>query len=135
MIPLAIIANAILGGIWRRWLGGWDGPSLWAIGTPFERLLWDGNGEPRRSFIMAAGVVLTWPLWLALPWWGAILATGACLVFWSEGHRFDKWTIILRYPLVGAIYPIAKRIWPARWTEIAEVVIGAAFWGLIALAP
>lgn len=112
MITLVIIANAILGGIWRRVLGGWL--------------------KQRRSYVMASGALLAWPFWFVLPWWGAILATGACLVFWSEGHRFDKWTIILRYPLIGAIYPIAKRLWPTGYTSISEVVIGAAFWGAVA---
>lgn len=109
---LLIIANAILGGLWRRILGGWL--------------------NQRRSYVMASGALLGWPLWFVLPWWGAILATGAMLLFFAMGHRFDKWTIILRYPLVGAIYPIARFFWAARYTEISEVVIGAAFWGAVA---
>lgn len=112
MIIVACLLNAIAGGAWRRILGGWL--------------------KQRRSYVMTSGALLGWPFWLVLPWWGAILATGACLVFWSEGHRFDKWTIVLRYPLVGVIYPILERAGVRDWTAWAEVVIGAAFWGAVA---
>jgi hypothetical protein len=112
MILLAILANAILGGIWRRILGGWF--SL------------------RRSYIVAAGVLLTWPVWLVLPWFWAAPTTGAIMLFWTMGHRFDKWTIILRYPLVGVIYPITEKLWPTRYTEISEFFIGGAVWGAVA---
>lgn len=108
----AVALYAAAGGIWRRILGGWFGL--------------------RRSFVMACGALLAWPFWFVLPWWGAILATGAMLLFFAMGHRFDKWTIILRYPLVGVIYPIARFFWASRYTEISEVVIGAAFWGAVA---
>jgi len=132
MITFAILLNAVLGGIWRRWLGGWSGPSEWAVGTLFERALWNSEGKHRRSAIVAAGTLLTWPAWIALPWWGAALASGAIMVFFIMGHRFDSWWIVLRYLLVGAIYPVGKRLWPTRYTEVAEVVIGAFFWGAFA---
>lgn len=112
MTLLALILNAILGGIWRRVLGGWF--SL------------------RRSYIVAAGALLTWPFWQAMPPIWALVASAGMLLFFTMGHRFDKWTIVLRYPLIGAIYPIAYRLWPTRYTEISEVVIGAAFWGAVA---
>jgi hypothetical protein len=113
VITLAVIANAILGGLWRRVLGGWF--------------------AQRRSYVMAVGVLLTWPLWVVLPWeWAAALAA-AVMMFWAEGHQFDKWTIILRYPLIGVIYPIGKRFWPAHYTSVGEIVIGAFLWGLLSL--
>lgn len=108
----AVILYAVAGGIWRRVLGGWF--SL------------------RRSYIVAAGALLGWPFWIAFPPLPALAATVAMLVFFTMGHRFDKWTIVLRYPLIGAIYPISRFFWASRYTEISEVVIGAAFWGAVA---
>jgi hypothetical protein len=111
MIIAAIIANAILGGIWRRVLGGWFGL--------------------RRSYIVAAGFLLTWPFWLALDWYWSAAGSGGMMLFWTMGHRFDSPWIMLRYPVVGAIYPISRLLWASRYTEISEVVIGAFFWGLV----
>jgi hypothetical protein len=113
VIVAAIIANAILGGIWRRVLGGWFGL--------------------RRSYIVAAGALLCWPFWVAFPPLPALAATVAMLVFFTMGHRFDKpWTICLRYPLAGAIYPLGKRFWPTHYTSVAEIVIGAFYWAVVA---
>lgn len=111
MLLTATLLNAILGGLWRRWLGGW------------------GNG--RRTLIMACGFLLTWPLWLNLPWlWAAAISAGIML-FWAMGHRFDLWTIVLRYPLFGAAYPILNRLGVRDWTAWAEVIVGAGIWGTL----
>ena len=66
IIAIAVLANAIVGGIWRRVLGG--------------------GGGYRRSFIFACGVLLTWPLWLVLPWFFALPASALCLLFLAPGH-------------------------------------------------
>lgn len=121
MIATAILLTAVLGALWRRWLGGW--------------------GADSRSLIMACGLFLTWPLWLVLPWYWAAPAAALCLLFWAKGHRFDKWTIVLRYPVIGAAYPISRWIfgetWAGRepyagWTAVAELAIGFLFWGAVA---
>lgn len=111
-----LLSNAVAGGVWRRVLGGWL--------------------NLRRSYIVAAGVLLSWPLYLVFPWYWALLGTGLLALFWTNGHRFDKWTIVLRYPIVGGIYLIGKKYWPERYTEVAEVVIGTAVYlaiGVLAL--
>lgn len=109
----AVLLNALLGGIWRRVLGGWGGF--------------------KRSYIVAAGFLLTWPAWITLPWFWAAPVTGAMMLFWTMGHRFDRWTIVLRYPLFGAAYPLLRAAGVRDWTAVAEVVIGGSFWGAFAL--
>ncbi len=108
----AVITNAILGGLWRRWLGGW--------------------GADRRSLILLASLALLWPLAFSnLPWWTAAIVAPGLLLFWAMGHRFDKWGIVLRYPLFGIAYPIFGKLGLRDWTVWAEVVIGAGIYGTL----
>ena len=108
----AVILYAIAGGIWRRVLGGWL--------------------ALRRSAIVAAGAALTIPAWLTLPWWEAAVLCGLLALYFLMGHRFDRWSIVLRYPLVGATYPIFRALGVRDWTAVAEVAIGAAGWAVFA---
>ena len=120
MIALAVIlGNAIAGGIWRRVLGGWL--SL------------------RRSYIVAAGALLTWPLWMALPPLYALLGSGLCILFFVMGHQFDSTPALLkRYgPFgigwIGAKYLHDKNVAGFEcWSCWGEVVCGGLFWGAIA---
>jgi hypothetical protein len=107
-----IALYAIIGGIWRRILGGW-----FAL---------------RRSYIVAFGAMMTAPAWLLLPWWEAAILVGILALFFLMGHRFDRGSIIFRYPLIGAIYRVGERYWPKHYTAVAEVVIGAVGWATFA---
>ena len=108
----AIALYAIAGGIWRRILGGWL--------------------ALRRSYIVAFGAGLTIPAWLTLPWWQAAIACALLALFFLMGHRFDKGSVIFRYPFIGAIYRVGERYWPNHYTSVAEVAIGAVGWGVFA---
>jgi hypothetical protein len=123
MLTAAILAQMILGGIWRRALGGWLGIN--------------------RASVVAAGALLTWPLWLALPWWWAAPASALAVGFWTLGVRFDSWQVWPRYLVVGAIgYGVLMPRWPAKWCDgdfidggaaVGELWAGAVLWGLLAL--
>ena len=141
-----LIFNALLGGLWRHALGGWDGPFMWAIGTRFEPLLWgpDDHGiiSPRRGRVLLLGALLSWPLWIALPWWQAAIGTVLCDLFWRFGHRLDSWTIWLRYGPFAVSWVVARWIWGSRperpgdflnnWMAVGETGAGVHFWGTVA---
>ncbi|HEY4136501.1 MAG TPA: hypothetical protein VGO34_14950 [Alphaproteobacteria bacterium] len=139
MIAIAAVAlaTALAGGLWRRWLGGWPGPAQLFAASPLRPLFWDGL-KPRRTVAMAAGALLTWSGWLALSWPWAAGLTAATLLLFAEGHRYDDWTIVLRYPVIGVVYPLARRIWRDAWndgafldgyTAAAELALGALYFG------
>jgi hypothetical protein len=128
VIALAIIANAVAGSVWRRILGGYLGL--------------------RRSYIVAAGCLLAWPLWLALPWPYAMAGTAALMVYWTMGHHVEsRWTW-LRYlglPAVG--YMLIMPRWRAEWVwrgphagawfidggmAVGELWAGAVVWCAVA---
>ena len=112
MIALAIFANAIAGGIWRRVLGGWGGY--------------------RRSFIFACGVLLTWPLWLVLPPLYAVIGGGLCLLFWAPGHQMeDDKKMLLRYGPFAVGWIVARHLKIVPWTVVGELVAGFLFWGTV----
>jgi len=112
MIAL-VIATAIIGGVWRRILGGW-----FAL---------------RRPYIVPAGILLTWPLWLILPPLYAILLGAVCVAFWTPGHDMtnDK-AMWLRYGPFAVGWIVARHLNVPRWTEVGEVTAGALFWGALA---
>lgn len=121
LVPSLVVFNAIGGAIWRRCLGGWLGF--------------------RRPYIMAAGALLAWPLWLSFSPIIAAPATALLLVFWSLGHRCDHWTVWLRYGPAAVGYWAALRWWPASWRvggfidgwmSVGELVAGAMVWGAVA---
>lgn len=113
IIALAILANAIAGGIWRRVLGGWGGY--------------------RRSFIFVCGAVLTWPLWLVLPPSYAIICGTLCLLFWAPGHQMtDDRAMWLRYGPFAVGWIVARHLGVVSWTVVGELVAGFLFWGTVA---
>ena len=71
-------------------------------------------------------------------WIHYIVACCLSAILWTLGHKFDKWTIVLRYPVIGLWYPILKAIWQDKWkskyfdgyTAVAEFAMGASY-GLI----
>lgn len=119
-LALCLVAlTGLLGGLWRRWLGGW------ITGTPGDRL---------TKF--AVMVLLCWPLVLVLPWWGAVLATMLVGLHWAKGHQLSSMPQLwLRYGPWGVAY-LTRYWWPAGWvtvprsvfidghTAIAEILIG-----------
>ena len=113
MIALAILANAIAGALWRRVLGGW--------------------GNYRRSFIFACGALLTWPLWLVLPWFIALPVSALCLLFWAPGHQMtDDRAMRLRYGPFAVGWIVARHLGVVPWTVVGELAAGFLFWGTVA---
>lgn len=118
----AIVSNAILGAIWRRWLGtASTGP---------------------RSVKFLVGALLTWPLWLVLPPLYAVIGGALCLLFWADGHEVDKPSVWLRYGPFALPYVLARKYWPDNWKHgrwldgwmaAGEYGIGFLFWGSVAL--
>ena len=112
MIGLVIL-TAILGGLWRRILGGWF--------------------KLPRSYIVCAGIVLAWPLGLVLPPLYAIILGVACVAFWTPGHDMtnDK-AMWLRYGPFAVGWIVARHLKITPWTEVGEIVAGSLFWGSLA---
>lgn len=135
MTAILILLWAILGGLWRRILGGW-------LGLP-------------RSICYALSAPLALPIWMAMPWdhmWpyqalGAVVATVAVLMFFVvslyPGGRFDSAReVLLKYGPFGIGYVAARRWWPDRWraggfidgwSSVGEVFLGASFYACIGL--
>jgi hypothetical protein len=139
---LLIILMAIVGAAWRHTMGGWNGPLNWARNT----FLWgpDDKGvpQPRRSFIMAAGWLLSWPLFITT--FPAILAViGVVLIdlFWRFGHDVNSPKIWLRYGPFALPWVLAKKWWgdkPERkgdflnnWMGVGEAGAGAMFYATL----
>lgn len=108
--------NIILGALWRRWLGSNIGP---------------------RWLKLLCALILTWPIWLALAWWLAALASFFCILFFIPGHKVDSWTVWLRYGPFAAGYVVAKKLFPEPWRinnfvdgwmSLGELFLGASFW-------
>lgn len=128
-----IVLWAVLGGLWRRILGGW-------------------TGLP-RSICYAMMAPLTLPIWLALPWgiWWPYCAmsvvpiTGLCLLFFVvslyPGGKFtDDRDVMLKYGPFGLGYVLAHRLWRDEWNtgglidgsnSVGEILLGASFWGSV----
>lgn len=136
MTAAALIAIwAVLGGLWRRILGGW-------------------TGLP-RSICYALMALLTLPIWLALPWgiwWpycalAALVVTAACLLFFAvslyPGGKFtDDRAVLLKYGPFGLGYVWAHRYWRDEWNRggfidgsnaVGEILLGASFWGSVGI--
>lgn len=119
MIALAVILNFVAGALWRRWLGGWLGGERW--------------------WRFAAMPLLAWPLWLTLPWWAALVATGLCGLFFAIGHTVE--TPWKRYGPFGVAYWLPMKLWRAEWNRpplidggiaVGELLLGGLFWGAVA---
>lgn len=111
-----MLLYAILWALWRRAFGGWM--SL------------------RRSLLVAAIPVMLAPFWFTLSYSVWAFLTVVTIAFFTLGHDYAKWTIVLRYPVLGGWYPICKRFWKEKWnrppfidgwTAVAELLIGFSF--------
>jgi hypothetical protein len=128
-----IVLWVVLGGLWRRVLGGY-------------------TGLP-RSICYALMAPLTLPIWLALPWgiwWPyavmiGVSCTAACLLFFVvsfyPGGKFtDDRDVMLKYGPFGLGYILAHRFWRDEWNSgdfidgsnaVGEILLGASFWGSV----
>ena len=115
-------------GWWRRQLGWKHGirRSVLFVGYALHQLscvalLWLLRDNPTAA--------LQFALWSV-----------ASAVMWSKGHRYDRWTVVLRYPLFGIWYLVARRWWRSEWntegsswidgwSAAAEIAIGST-WGV-----
>lgn len=122
MIAFLCIAFLIVGALWRRWLGGWLGGARW--------------------WRFAALPALVWPFWLALPALPALLASGACGLFFAMGHEVDGWGAVKRYGPFGLGYVLAYYHWDSAWnrpplidgwTAVGELFLGGTFWACVPL--
>lgn len=136
MTAAALIALwTVLGGLWRRVLGGY-------------------TGLP-RSICYALMAPLTLPIWLAAPWgiwWPyavmiGVSRTALCLLFFVvsfyPGGKFtDDRDVLLKYGPFGLGYVWAHRYWRDEWNRgdfidgsnaVGEILLGASFWGSVGL--
>lgn len=122
MTYLAILANIILGALWRRHWGGWE-------------------RDHKRWGVVLEGIPLTWPFWLVLPWWGAAIASALAITFFAPSQRTDTNAVFLRYGPFGLGYWLAYRYWPETWTlgdfedgwmSVGALFLGGTFWGTVA---
>ena len=124
-ILLACLANAVLGALWRRWLG---------------------SDHPGRWIVLPVGLFLTWPLFVAFPWPIAGLLAGLAVLFFVPGHQTADNSVFVRYGPFGAGYWLAHRYldekewtrrgWPTSgfvdgWMALGELFLGATFWGIL----
>lgn len=143
---LALACQVAVGALWRGVLDGWKSWAEWSMRVRWLHWLWDwSHDEPvlRRSAIVVAGVGLTWPLWLWLPWVWALMGSATALLYYVMGHTVDRWTVWLRYLGVGALgYWAAKRWWPREWMygdfidgwmRVGALWAGGVGWGAVFL--
>jgi hypothetical protein len=118
MIP--ILLTALLGSVWRRWLG---------LGQ---------SGKRAAKFM--CGFLLTWPLW-SLPFDPLvnIALSILALAFWAPGHKVDTPKVWLRYGPFGIGYFLAHKYWKWNfgrfldgWMAAGEYATGFLYWGTIA---
>lgn len=130
---IVILLAAVLGGLWRRWFGGW----------PTEGRRW-----VQLSLGASLGAVLA--LGAGAPWWAAVLSAAA-VAFWVPGHRLMEWRLgqwLLRYGPLGIYWWLARKyldrygaaVYPAQWASpfidgpfaLAEILGGATFYAAMA---
>lgn len=105
LTALTILGAAILGGLWRRWFGGW--PEC------------DCGRAPKLAAGFLLGFFAVWP---ALPWWAALPISGALLALWLKGHKLQEWDLgdwLRRYGPVGVYWWAAQRA--GKWMERRKI--------------
>jgi hypothetical protein len=137
MTAAALIALwTVLGGCWRRILGGW-------LGLP--RSICYALMAPLMAPVVIFLAQTTWPLWVACL--AAIVVTTACLLFFVvsfyPGGKFtDDRDVLLKYGPFGLGYVLAHRFWRDEWNtgslidgsnSVGEILLGASFWGSVGL--
>jgi hypothetical protein len=91
MIWLAVLANFILGALWRRWLGGWLGG--------------------RRWWRFAAMPLLCWPLLFTGNPVVMLVGVGICGAFFAFGHVVDDPKLVwFRYGPFAVAYWLALKL-------------------------
>lgn len=100
IVFLPALINAYFGARWRRWLGS--------------------HGSHRYVKI-PVGALLAWPLWIAFPWWVAIIGTGLCILFFIIGHTVDSNKVWLRYGPFALAYVLARKFWRDEWNRPPEI--------------
>lgn len=135
MSAILILLWGVLGGLWRRVLGGW-------LGLP-------------RSICYALSVPLAIPvMWAVHPSYGLPIqigvALGAAVAFLAffvvscyPGGRFDVTReVLLKYGPFGLGYVWAKRYIPPEWhknsfldgwASVGEIFLGASFYACVGL--
>ena len=114
-----LLLNSLIWALWRRCLG-WE------------------HSPIRRSVLVALMFAMLLPLALN-SWVPYVVVSALSALMWTMGHQYEKWTIVLRYPIIGIWYPICKRFWQDKWNKptfidgwsaVAELLLGASY-GLI----
>jgi hypothetical protein len=117
-----VLLTALLGSVWRRWLGS-------------------ANTGP-RSLKFIAALPLCWPALALFQNWWAVLAVGLLLLFWAPGHTVDAPSVWLRYGPFALPYWLSRKYWKAEWNSgrfldgwmpVGEFGIGFMYWGFWAL--
>lgn len=134
MIALFIIWWAVIGGIWRRMLGGWAGlprSVCYGLSTPLS--------IPVFFTVLPLGV-----------WWASaafLSAVALSLIFFVvslyPGGRYDNTReVLLKYGPFGLGYVMARRYIPSEWApndffdgwaSVGEVFLGASFYACVGL--
>ena len=91
------LLNSILWALWRRCLG-WE------------------HSPIRRSVLVALMFVMLLPL-VFKSWLLYAIVSALSAIMWTMGHQYEKWTIVLRYPIIGIWYPICKKFWRNEWNK------------------
>jgi hypothetical protein len=111
---------ALIFGLWRRELGWKD-------------------SRFRRSILVIDLFLMLTPL-LKFGVTAYVVISGLSAIMWTMGHNFDRWTVVLRYPVIGAWYPICKKFWRPEWNRgtfidgysaVAEILVGASYGAII----
>ena len=111
------LLSIITWAIWRRCLGGFN--------------------DYRRSHVVAVMFLLCLP-YAFISWVAYAICVVITSLFFLLGHHFEEKTIVIRYPLIGIVYPISKAVMGDKkfnsfidgWTSLAELLLGAWF-GLV----
>lgn len=114
-----ILFYGVIWSLWRRILGGW--------------------GSHHRSIIFFTMFIMLTPfIYKGLEVFIVVEVLSA--LFWSLGHDYNRWWIVLRYPLVGASYAYFEKFWGNKtalgtfidgYSCLAELLIGFVYGILI----
>ena len=121
VMSMLVLGHGIIWAVWRRVLGGWL--------------------NLRRSLIFATMFIMLLPfLSVSVKLW--VVVEVASALYWSLGHDYNKWWILLRYPIVGASYAYFEKYVGTRkrlgnfidgYTACAELLIGFVYGIIIGL--
>ena len=114
---LDLFIYGIVWALWRRILGGWIGL--------------------RRAIVNSVIPIFLIPIYLHCPHYvDMAIITAITYAYWLCHVDYNQWWIVLRYPIVGASYPLLKKVWRNEWnmpqfidgySAVAELFIGFTF--------